>query len=212
MSSSQPDQTSSSQPPSKSSANSSPVEFEPRAGPQITTEPSSSSPQSPQQESSVSETGYPSWLPRRPPPPGPRSTIHSSSALGMFNDAGPGPSQEPFIGGRKATPRSVRIVNSQSGEKDSQHPRRESTEPSRLIAGAQNRVWSRATSAGMSPTVFSAASVPRPRFRSTSLHPEILQNPSWKMRLWFYLFPLLVFFHIPLQTFFDFNAVYIMLL
>lgn len=210
MSRSQHEPTASSQPtPKSSSRNSSPIEFDTRAGPQaISNEPSSSSPQSPQQ-SSVSE-GYPSWLPKRPPPPGPRSTIHSASALGMFNhDAGP--SHEQFAGGRRATPRSVRIVSLGLNNEPLAHPRRESTDPSRL-SGAHNRVWSRATSAGLSPTLFSSPSIPRPRFRSASLHVELLQSPSWKMHLWYYLFPLFVFLHIPLQTFFDFNAVFIMLL
>jgi hypothetical protein len=31
------------------------------------------------------------------------------------------------------------------------------------------------------------------------------------MRLYFYLWPLLVFAHIPLQTFFDFNAVFVLI-
>lgn len=212
MSRSQHEPTASSQPtPKSSSQSSSPIQFDSRAAPQLTTEPSSSSPRSPQQDSSASE-GYPSWLPKRPPPPGPRSTVHSTSVLGMFNEAGP--SNEPFVGGRKPTPRSVRIVSLQDSlyaEKEL-HPRRESTDPSRLFAGAHNRVWSRATSAGLSPTLFSSPSVPRPRFRSASLHLELLQNPSWKMRLWYYLYPLLVFLHIPLQTFFDFNAVFIILL
>lgn len=214
MSRSQHEQSASSQQPTpkSSSPSDSPIEFELRAGPQLTTEPSSSSPQSPQQDSSVSEAGYPSWLPKRPPPPGPRSTIHSASVPGMLDEAGP--SHEPF-GGRRATPRSVRIVslpNELYPEKESSHPRRESTDPSRLFSGAQARVWSRATSAGMSPTLLSTVSVPRPRFRSTSLHLELLRSPSWRMRLWYYLFPLFVFFHLPLQTFFDFNAVFILLL
>lgn len=134
----------------------------------------------------------------------------------MYSDAGP--SGEPgFSVGRKPTPRSVRIVslgqNSTLSEKD-KHPRRESTDPSRAFsAGAHPRVWSRATSAGLSTTLFSsAAGVPRPRFRSSSLHLELLRSPSWKMRLWYYLCPVFVFLHIPLQTFFDFNAVFILLL
>ncbi|THG95076.1 hypothetical protein EW026_g6508 [Hermanssonia centrifuga] len=136
--------------------------------------------------------------------------------MGMFNE--PGPSSEPFYGGRKPTPRSVRIVslqNSMAQADRDQHPRRESTDPSRMLAGAQARVWSRATSAGMSPTLLSSAQYPRlvrPRFRSSSLHPELLRNPSWRMRLWFFLFPIFVFLHIPLQTYFDFNAVFILLL
>lgn len=127
----------------------------------------------------------------------------------------PGPSGDPYFVGRKPTPRSVRIVslqNSTYSEKD-RHPRRESSDPSRAFSGAHTRVWSRATSAGLSPTLFSsAATVRRPRFRSSSLHLELLQSPSWKIRLWYYLYPLLVFLHIPLQTFFDFNAVFILLL
>ena len=139
----------------------------------------------------------------------------------MYSDAaggsgsGAGPSGEQYFVGRKPTPRSVRIVSLQNSttysEKDHRHgPRRESSDPSRA---AHNRVWSRATSAGLSPTLFSsAATVRRPRFRSSSLHLDILRSPSWKMRLWYYLYPLFVFLHIPLQTFFDFNAVFILLL
>ena len=53
--------------------------------------------------------------------------------------------------------------------------------------------------------------LPRPRFNAPGLNLEFLRNPSWKMRVWYYLFPLFVFGHIPLQTFFDFNAVFILL-
>ena len=134
----------------------------------------------------------------------------------MHSDDVPGPSGgEQYFVGRKPTPRSVRIVslqNSTYSEKDRQPPRRESTDPSRAFSGAHTRVWSRATSAGLSPTLFSsAATVRRPRFRSSSLHLDILRSPSWKMRLWYYLYPLFVFLHIPLQTFFDFNAVFMLL-
>ncbi|GJE99665.1 hypothetical protein PsYK624_159360 [Phanerochaete sordida] len=201
-------------PKSSTSRQSLPAEFGGRTGQQqASTEPSTSTPQSPRQDSS--SEGYPSWLPKRPPPPAP-PTVHSTrtSGLGMYSDAGP--SGEPFYVGRKPTPRSVRIVSlqdSSASEKD-KHPRRESTDPSRLFSpGAHPRVWSRATSAGLSTTLFSQAhGVPRPRFRSSSLHLELLRSPSWKMRLWFYLYPVFVFLHIPLQTFFDFNAVYILLL
>ena len=51
----------------------------------------------------------------------------------------------------------------------------------------------------------------RPKFRSNGLHPELLRNPSLLARLYFYLFPFFTFYHIPLQTFFDFNAVFILL-
>ncbi|KAI0072350.1 hypothetical protein K474DRAFT_1605301 [Panus rudis PR-1116 ss-1] len=173
---------------------------------------------SPQAVPSSSSEGYPSWLPRRPPPPAPRSTIHSTSAGGMFNDPGSSAgTTEPFVGGRKPTPRSVRIVSLQNSIPDKDvYGRREATDPSRLSAAAHARVWSRATSAGLTPTLFSStplqSNIPKPRFRSSTFHPELLRHPSWKMRLWFYLFPIFVFFHLPLQTFFDFNAVYILLL
>ena len=170
----------------------------------------SSSPHSPRGLSSSSE-GYPSWLPQRPPGPAPHSTIQSSVA-GMFSDAGP--STEPVIVGRKATPRSVRIVSLSQAE---QTTRREPTDQSRAFSGAGHaRAWSRATSAALTPTLFSASAggegqLPRPRFKTPALKLDLLQNPSWKMRLWYYLFPLFIFGHIPLQTFFDFNAVFIML-
>ena len=172
----------------------------------------SSSPHSPRGLSSSSE-GYPSWLPQRPPGPAPHSTIQSSVA-GMFSDAGP--STEPVSVGRKPTPRSVRIVSLQSqAEKD---VRREPTEQSRAFSGPGHaRAWSRATSAALTPTLFSSSAagaegqLPRPRFKSPALHIELLRNPSWKMHLWYYLFPVFVFGHIPLQTFFDFNAVFVLL-
>ena len=67
----------------------------------------------------------------------------------------------------------------------------------------------------MSPTLFSSTDppqprIPQPKFRSIGLHLELLRNPSPKSRLYFYLFPVLVFAHIPVQTFFDFNAVFIL--
>lgn len=167
----------------------------------------------------TSDEGYPSWLPKRPPPPAPRSTYHSSNA-NMWG-ADPGPSEPPvFSAGRKPTPRSVRIVSLQD-----EFGRREPTEQTRISSAAHphghHRVWSRATPTGVSPgpTVFSPTLIdgsrivgpPRPRFRASGLHLELLRNPSWKSRLHFFLFPLFVFAHIPLQTFFDFNAVFILI-
>lgn len=176
----------------------------------------SDSPHTPQAVSSSSE-GYPSWLPRRPPPPAPRSTVASS--MGIYAEPEPeaGPSTEPFVGGRKATPRSVRIVSLQGSTQDEKRsqPLRETTDPSRLHSGAAHaRVWSRATSAGLTPTLISAAlsQLPRPRFRSPGLNLELLQNPSWHFRVLFYFFPVFVFAHLPLQTFFDFNAVFVLIL
>lgn len=130
-----------------------------------------------------------------------------------------GPSSEPYGRvGRNPTPRSVRIVSmpgsASQAEKESK-ARREPTEQSRAYSGpAHTRVWSRATSAGLTPTLFSAgySQFPRPRFRSAGLHLELLRHPSWVMRCFYFLYPLFVFAHIPLQTFFDFNAVFILIL
>ena len=131
----------------------------------------------------------------------------------MFSEAGP--STEPVTVGRKPTPRSVRIVSLQSRAEE--NARREPTDQSRAFSGPLHaRAWSRATSAALTPTLFSASAggegqLPRPRFNAPGLNLEFLRNPSWKMRVWYYLFPLFVFGHIPLQTFFDFNAVFILL-
>ena len=75
---------------------------------------------------------------------------------------------------------------------------------------------------GLSPTLLSsfqqtpdarlrAAIAAPPKFRSPGLHLELLRDPSWKTRLHFYLFPVLVFAHVPLQTFLDFNTVFILI-
>lgn len=157
---------------------------------------------SPQPRYSETSDGYPSWLPKRPPPPAPGSTFHSSA-----------PSEPVLVQGRKPTPRSVRIISMQDSN---QGERREPTDQTRVSSGnpLHQRVWSRATGAGMSPTVFGSingAQVPRPRFRSSALHLELLRSPSPWMRFQFYLLPFFVFAHIPLQTFFDFNAVFILL-
>ena len=188
----------------------------------VGSEQAPSVPQSPLPVPSSSSEGYPSWLPRRPPGPAPRSTVHSSVA-GMYAESstrsdGPSPDFWARVGGRKATPRSVRVVSLQNTTRVGKDPyaRREPTDPSRIPAAAHARVWSRATSAGLTPTVFSTtphqSNGPKARFRSTLFHPELLRNPSWKMRLWFYLYPIFVFAHLPLQTFFDFNTVFILLL
>lgn len=144
----------------------------------------------------ISESdGYPSWLPKRPPPPAPGSTFQSSA-----------PSE--LIGGRKPTPRSVRIINIPDTSQGERH------EPTDQTRAGHNRVWSRATGAGISPTIFGSVmgpNVSRPRFRTSALHPELLQSPYIRTRIQFYLLPFFVFAHIPLQTFFDFNAVFILL-
>ncbi|KAG5643977.1 hypothetical protein DXG03_009266 [Asterophora parasitica] len=151
--------------------------------------------------------GYPSWLPRRPPPPAPASTFHSSVGLPESGASEP----PPFLGGRKPTPRSVRIVSLQ--ESYAEKSRREPRDQTRV--NDSTRIWSRAAGAAMSPTVFSSGDplgsrTPQPKFGSRGLHLELLQNPSLISRFYFYIYPILVFAHIPLQTFFDFNAVFIL--
>ena len=229
----------------------------------------------PGQQSPVSSSseGYPSWLPKRPPPPAPGSTLHSLSTA-MWFDGGAGPADlpaassptddrqqlqhqqqqppqtpVPFSGGRKPTPRSVRIVSMQDSNNNAatpgagvhrEHPtdRTTTTRVSSTAGVAPTtlppllpsflpflpRVWSRAKASaldGLSPTLFSSSQTPDarlraafaapPKFRSPGLHLELLRDPSWKTRLHFYLFPLLVLAHVPLQTFLDFNAVYILI-
>lgn len=171
-------------------------------------------------EASASE-GYPSWLPKRPPPPAPTSTFHSSVGMHGSPEAGPSTSEPPFMGGRKPTPRSVRIISLQDSyaEKDKEN-RREPTDQTRVSVPmhAHARAWSRATGTPMSPTLFSpenpfptTSRIPQPKFHSNGLHLEILRNPTLTSRLYFHLFPLFVFAHVPLQTFFDFNAVFILI-
>lgn len=155
--------------------------------------------------------GYPSWLPKRPPPPDPGSTVHSSNGVHT-----PGLTPvEPFNVGRKPTPRSVRVVSLQDATQPGRD-HREFTEQTRFSNPLRPQVWSRATTAGMSSTLMSAAAhahdrALRPKFRSNGLHPELLRNPTLLAKLYFYLFPFFTFYHIPLQTFFDFNAVFILL-
>jgi hypothetical protein len=220
---------------------------------------------------STSSEGYPSWLPKRPPPPAPGSTLHSLSTHMMFGSdaagpADPGPASAgrasddrqhhvqtpvPFSGGRKPTPRSVRIVSMQDsnagasggGSGARREPAdRTTTRVSSNAAAAptpstprfpslpffpflfRSRVWSRATASalgGLSPTLLSSSQTPDarvraavaapPKFRAPGLHLELLRDPSWKTRLHFYLFPLIVLAHVPLQTFLDLNAVYILI-
>jgi hypothetical protein len=161
---------------------------------------------SPPRNSEASE-GYPSWLPKRPPPPGPSSTIDSSYYHPQTGERYPlGPAS------RKPALRNMRVVSIQNDKKS----RRESTDQTRVSHHfpGHRRVWSRATTAGFAPTLFSSdafvSQVPRPTFRAKGLHLEILSSPSWLSRLRFYLLPLFVFTHIPLQFFFDFNAVFIL--
>ena len=46
----------------------------------------------------------------------------------------------------------------------------------------------------------------RPRFRANGLHLGILDDPSLTNHIYFCPFSLLIFAHLPLQTYLDFNA------
>lgn len=161
----------------------------------ISEQPSSPSPP----RVSEASDGYPSWLPKRPPPPEPTSTFQSSQRSEVLG----------AIGGRKPTPRSVRIISTQDS---SMGERREPTDQTRVGNPLHARVWSRAAGAAVTPSTFGNGlpQAPRPKFRTSALHLELLQSPSVWTRLQFYLLPMVVFAHIPLQTFFDFNAVFIL--
>ena len=158
--------------------------------------------------------GYPSWLPKRPPHPPPVSTLQSS-VLGGFDDSTSSPIDTPFVGGRKPTPRSIRIVNLEDTfvgavEKGTRFTRRESTVGVHLPP----KVFARTST--VPPTAFNGAEhdeflpLPQPRFNAKNSHLQLLRNPSKWMNLYFYLWPLLVLYHIPLQSFFDFNAVFML--
>jgi hypothetical protein len=74
---------------------------------------------------------------------------------------------------------------------------------------------------GLSPTLFSSSQTPDarvraalaapPKFRAPGFHLELLRDPSWKTRLHVLLFPFIVLAHLPLQTYLDFNAVFILI-
>ena len=184
------------------------------------------------------------------PDAGPATDFPTGSAHGseQVQATTPQTPMSAFTGGRKPTPRSVRIVSMQdsaaasSGGAAGMVSRRETdqttTRVSSFLFGLGSRIWSRATASapGHSPTLLSqtpdaphshshgrlrsaataaaaaaAASAAQPKFRAPGLHLELLRDPSWKTRLHFYMFPLIVFAHIPIQTFLDFNAVFILI-
>jgi len=49
----------------------------------------------------------------------------------------------------------------------------------------------------------------RPKFNAMNV--EHVASPSSLARFYFFVFPLLAFAHLPLQTYLDFNAVYILI-
>ncbi|KAF9074125.1 hypothetical protein BDP27DRAFT_1214782 [Rhodocollybia butyracea] len=154
--------------------------------------------------------GYPTFLriPKRPPPPPPGSTFASSN--GHETSTVPPPTPSPMPGGRKPTPRSVRIVSLEQYEAEKA---REPTDHTRVPSN--HRVWSRATGSALTPTAFSpdpySSRLPQPRFRARGANLDLLRNPSFKSKLFFYLSYVFPFAQIPLQTFFDFNAVFVLI-
>ncbi|KAF8319490.1 uncharacterized protein EI90DRAFT_3132601 [Cantharellus anzutake] len=182
---------------------------------------------------SLESSEYPSWLPRRPHPPVPasstntgagspaaerevRSSAEGSSAVSpdhtMQSPTTPARSgtRRPHSEGRDPTPRSVRILTA---------PR---------SRGVGSGLINRSASLAHTPKVaapndttaptFPTPSIPdvaadghRPRFRANGLHLGIMRNPSLLNHIYFYLFPVMVFVHIPLQSYLDFNAAYILL-
>ena len=204
---------------------------------QSTVSPSPDRPPHSRQPSDERASDYPSWLPSRPAPPHPRSTVHS--AFDHYRDdplpASPispefggrsssGHSHEHRRGhGRRATQRSVRIVGMpEDEEKLETASRREPTDTTRVggfVGGfvpgqGHARAYSRGTPLPFSPTALSSSpllATPRPRFNEANLHIELLRNPSSFMRFLFWFNRFFSFAHIPLQTFFDFNAAFVLL-
>ncbi|KAK1220309.1 hypothetical protein PQX77_016934 [Marasmius sp. AFHP31] len=177
---------------------------------------------SPAQMTNGSE-GYPSWLPKRPDPPPPGSTLHSSMGIepaspGAYSDS----FMSPILGGRQPTPRSIRIVSVGEEETFSHRGQRQPSDHTRVASSLFPRGSKGVVTPGLSPTAISGAPgsdahsflpsrIPQPRFRTRGINFNILRNPSIISHLYFYLFPILTFAHIPLQTFLDFNSVYTMI-
>ncbi|KAF8509755.1 hypothetical protein BU17DRAFT_98635 [Hysterangium stoloniferum] len=140
----------------------------------------------------MSISDYPSWLPKRPPPPAPASTYQSSP------EQSHPPAAEIFntTPGRKPTSRSIRIV-----ARDAHLPWREPTGDS-----VETRVQP-----NPKPNITMPPPRPQPRFRAPSLYLDLLRSPALSMRIRYILHPVLIFGHLVLQTYFDFNAVFMIL-
>ncbi|KAF9509214.1 hypothetical protein BS47DRAFT_174354 [Hydnum rufescens UP504] len=184
----------------------------------------------PEVRESLESEGYPSWLPRRPHPPGPASPSHTDGdgrvagdiRTSAENSSSGSPEQFATMQttssgwqapkhGRNPTPRSVRILAVPDDHSD----------PAGLVARSSGLavVPSVGQDVTVPPTVSRGPGTrfprpeghPRPRFRENGFHPKILRSPSRLHRAHFFLQPLLVFGHVPIQAFFDFNAAYILL-
>src|SRR5216683_6964814 len=142
---------------------------------------------------STSSEGYPSWLPKRPPPPAPGSTLHSLSTHMVFGSDAAGPAAEPlpggrtsddrphahahahvqtpvpFSGGRKPTPRSVRIVSMQDSN----------AAASGAGSGARRDPTDRTTTRVSSTAAAAPPSPTTPRFPSFPFLPFLFRPRAW---------------------------------
>lgn len=170
--------------------------------------------------SSVSDSNYPSWLPKRPGKPVPRSShdglgemrsSNETSSSGVPDPSGSGKKRWAQKYGRKPTQRAVRVVALPPDHSD----------PAGLSGRSRSVAFgtrpSTAGSGELSPRddSFDAQHYPRlsgarPRFRAPGLHLELARHPSIWNRLLFMIFPIIIFAHIPIQAFLDFNAVYML--
>jgi hypothetical protein len=119
----------------------------------------------------------------------------------------------PFIGGRKPTPRSMRVVRVEPGASlDADTLGRRIPTDATRVPGMSNHP--RAYSRTGTPATLNGHALDRqrrPRFRARGFRPVLLRDPSIWARLRFYTLWITVFYHVPLQSFLDFNAVYILL-
>jgi hypothetical protein len=170
--------------------------------------------------SSVSDSNYPSWLPKRPGKPVPRSphdglgemrSSNETSSSGAPDPSGSSRKRWAHRYGRKPTQRAVRVV--------AVHP--DHSDPVGLSGRSRSVAFgtrpSMESSGEPSPPddTFNGQRYPRlsgarPRFRAPGLHLELAQHPSTWNRLLFIMFPIIIFAHIPIQAFLDFNAVFML--
>ncbi|KAF8497819.1 hypothetical protein F5888DRAFT_1906594 [Russula emetica] len=170
----------------------------------------------PSQQSPVSSTsseGYPSWLqfpsaPHLQPQVPPRTQEGQQPAPAMTVKQQQMP--VPFSDGCKPTPHSVRIVSMQDSNAATT-----ATDAGTGGTGAGGRRepgTDRTTTTMRTPDARLRADIATPpKFRTPGLHLELPCDPSYKTGIHFYLFPILVLAHLPLQTFLDFNAIYILI-
>lgn len=188
---------------------------------------------------SIESEGYPTWLPKRPRPPQPRSVtniagvdvppageIRSSaedSSVGSPEILSQGQGQpstsrsrwKKYKDGRNPTPRSVRILTVPGDHQDPvglavRSPSMAYTQQRSNAATTGDISSSAPLPAPSTPVRSPRTTGPRPRFRALGLHPELLRNPSVFNHVRFYFQPLVVFAHVPIQAFFDFNAAYML--